>query len=98
MTFGMQITTDEGIIYDTSDAINIGRIYARISGSSTTGDFTVPGFDASIGSIWLTSVDGKFLPQYEFDNSTKEFSWEPRTGISSANSSSNFLVQFLVYK
>jgi len=91
MAYGMEITTTAGLL--SVGQIRSARLFFSKTETGTSGSFTVAGFDATKGHIFVRSINGVFEPVFEFDNATKELSWSQFQ-----STATEFLFQFFLIR
>lgn len=91
MAYGLSLQTNGGEV-NVAD-INVARIYHSTTKTTTSGSFTVSGFDSSNGHIQANPLDDKAIPNISWNNSTKTLTWDA-TGLADPSTNINFL--FLV--
>lgn len=91
MAFGILVNTTAGQI--SMQNMRSARLFSSQTVTGTSGNFTVSGFDATRGHIFVRPLNGLLEPAFAFDNDTKNLSWQQ--GFSTAT---QFLFLFLVIR
>ena len=91
MSYGIEVTTTAGFL--PLGQIRSARLVFTKTETGNSGSFTVPGFDATKGHIFVRSINGVFEPVFEFDNATKELSWSQFQ-----STATEFLFQFFLIR
>lgn len=103
MSYGMQIRTSAGLV-DVAN-INVARFLASYTRTNNSGTITQSNFSNAnnLGHIWISTNDGKIVPDFTWNNSTKVLSYfKPldQSGnnlISLSEYSSNFTITFALF-
>lgn len=73
MAYGIEILTTEG--YQNTAGMRTVRFVASYSKTGSSGTQILNGYDSNNGSIFVRATDGKFPPVWDYNNTTKVFSW-----------------------
>ncbi len=100
MSYGFEILTNQGLV-DVAD-INVARFLSSYTRTSYSGSLTESNFSTSngLGHISCATNDGKIVPEFTWNNSTKVLSWQtPTYGtlITQSMFSTNFTFSFWIF-
>jgi len=103
MSYGFQIQTSQGLL-DAAN-INVARFLASYTRTNNSGTITQSNFSntSNLGHIWISTNDGKIVPDFTWNNSTKVLSYfKPldQSGnnlIALSEYSSNFTITFALF-
>ena len=103
MSYGFEILTNQGHV-DVAN-INVARFLSSYTRTSYSGSLTESNFSTSngLGHISCATNDGKIVPEFTWNNSTKVLSWQTPTDQSGSGLipqslfSTNFTFSFWIF-
>lgn len=93
MSYGFELLTTEGYVNVTG--MRTVRFFGNYDKTGSSGTQTLSGFDSNKGTIFIRIKDGKRVPIFDYNNSTKVFSWDNTGASDPSNYSSNFRIILL---
>lgn len=82
MAYGISVNTTNGMVDSTN--LNLARLVFSTTLAGASGTVSVPGFDSNGGFFVFRATDGPLhLTNFDFNNTTKVFSWSANAGGSS---------------
>lgn len=93
MSYGLEVLTTEGYV-NTFDMKTV-RFFGSYDKTGSSGSQVLTSFNSDKGTIYISVRDNKRPPLFDYNNSTKIFTWDNTTQSDSHNYSSDFRIILL---